>query len=61
VVSGKELVAGDGKREMPIFSLELAHPDEAESGAGGPGRRNEGRINQEINLIVSYVESIQEN
>jgi mono/diheme cytochrome c family protein len=60
VISGQELVAAHGTRDMPIFSLEFARPNEAELGAGGPAIRSQHRINQEINTIVRYVESIQQ-
>jgi hypothetical protein len=60
LISGQELVAAHGTRDMPIFSLEFARPNEAELGAGGPAIRSQHRINQEINTIVRYVESIQQ-
>ena len=54
-IDGSEMVAAHGTREMPIWGLEFA----TVSGTGG-ARRGAQQVRQRIDLLVSYLKSIQE-
>ncbi len=54
MISGKEVVASHGTREMPIWGQVFSRSRMP----GAPGR-TEAQVKQKIETIVSYVESIQ--
>jgi mono/diheme cytochrome c family protein len=55
MISGKEVVASHGTREMPIWGLVFAQRNMP----GAPGRTPE-QVKKRIDTIISYIESIQQ-
>ena len=53
-IEGREAVAGHGSREMPIWGVLFA----SRSMPGAPGR-TETQVQEKIETIISYVQSIQ--
>jgi mono/diheme cytochrome c family protein len=58
-ISGKNLKKAHGTREMPIFSLQFAQPRNS-IGIGGPVRRSQYQVDQEIKRITDYIKTIQQ-
>jgi mono/diheme cytochrome c family protein len=54
-IDGSETVAAHGTREMPIWGLAFRKPTPSSSHA----QRTPQEVNQRINLLVDYIESIQ--
>ena len=54
MISGKEVVASHGTREMPIWGVVFASRNQP--GAAG---RTESQVQEKIETIIDYVESIQ--
>ncbi len=54
MISGKEVVASHGTREMPIWGLVFSRARMP----GAPGR-TEAQVKQKIETIISYIESVQ--
>jgi mono/diheme cytochrome c family protein len=54
MISGQEVVASHGTREMPIWGVVFSQSKMP----GAPGR-TEVQVTQKINVIIAYIESIQ--
>jgi mono/diheme cytochrome c family protein len=54
MITGKEVVASHGTREMPIWGVIFASSNKP----GAPGH-TEQQVNEKINTIISYIQSIQ--
>jgi mono/diheme cytochrome c family protein len=54
MISGKEVIASHGTREMPIWGVVFSQSRMP----GAPGR-TEAQVKAKINTIISYIESIQ--
>jgi mono/diheme cytochrome c family protein len=55
VISGKEVIAGHGTREMPIWGIIFQR-----SNKPGAPFHTEAQVKEKINTIIAYIESIQE-
>jgi len=59
VISGEEVVASHGTREMPIWAVQFRQSQRSILGAGS-SQRSPQRVAREIELIVNYIKSIQQ-
>jgi mono/diheme cytochrome c family protein len=60
-ITGTDVVASHGTREMPIWSQVFALPSSTQGSMGGGGNvRSHKQVDARIKMIVGYIQSIQE-
>jgi mono/diheme cytochrome c family protein len=60
-ITGKDVVASHGTREMPIWSQVFALPSSTQSALGAGGNvRSHKQVDARIKMMVAYIQSIQE-
>ena len=59
-ITGADVVASHGTREMPIWGLILASPNTTAGMGLGGNTKSQTQVDARIKMIVAYIQSIQE-